>query len=274
MEKNSFESRLNQISVLSLKMIFVFVKYRLHISLIFFFLLYYNNLRYGFPINYPLLISFSLWHFALFLFDRVYDRKIDKISQPDEYIEDKNSSSFYAVVVLLLAVSLIFYFITGFKLIYWLILFPITFLYPYRVVGRFRIKSLLFVKNLYSALLIFCLPLIIQLHLISNGDANYTKLLTPILSLFIYVLIGEVFWDIRDMQADKTDGTATIPNTLGLLATKIYIIILILADAFLTKNFFSTSAIVYLLLVIFVRESSYRLFFHLPPLIALIRFIV
>jgi 4-hydroxybenzoate polyprenyltransferase len=274
MEKIAFKSNISQLLSQIQQFLFGFVKYRIHISLIFFFLLLYNNSRYESEINYSIIFSFTLWHFALFLFDRVYDRKIDKLSQPDEYVKDKHSSFLYFIVGFVLLASLMLYLKSGFRLTYWFILLPITFLYPLKAYKNLRIKSIFFVKNFYSAFFIFCLPLVIQLHLISEGSQDYLQILKPILSLLIYVLIGEVFWDIRDTHADKLNGTITIPNKLGLIPTKIYMLALILTDAFFTNQFFSTSAVIYIILLTFVKEDSHRLIFHLPPLIALIRFML
>jgi 4-hydroxybenzoate polyprenyltransferase len=274
MEKGIVETKLNRALNLFSVLLFAFVKYRIHISLIFFFLLYYNNLRNTSEINYNLILSFSLWHFSLFLFDRIYDRNIDKISQPEEFVKEQHSMFLYLIVAAGLITSFLIYLRSGFGLIYWLILFPITFLYPLEIYKGYRIKSIFFIKNFYSAFFIFSLPLIIQLHLITNGNFNIWNAYKPILSLFIYVLIGEVFWDIRDVKADKMSRTITIPNKFGLIPTKLYMIALILTDAFLTNCFFSTSAIIYLALLIFVKEDTHRLIFHLPPLIALVRFVL
>jgi 4-hydroxybenzoate polyprenyltransferase len=203
--------------------VFLFVKYRIHISLIFFFLLTYNNYRVQENLNYFLILSFTLWHFALFLFDRIYDREIDKISQPNEYVKSQHTWILYIIVGISLISSFTIYFLSGFDIKYWLVLLPITFLYPLEIYKGYRIKSILLIKNIYSALLIFCLPLLIQLYLISNGNFNFSEVLHPILSLFIYVMIGEVFWDIRDITADKMHNTQTIPNTFGLKFTKFYV---------------------------------------------------
>ena len=42
---------------------------------------------------------------------------------------------------------------------------------------------------------------------LKNTYENYNSLF----SLGIYVLIGEIFWDIRDISADKENNTKTIP---------------------------------------------------------------
>lgn len=254
---------------------YLLVKYRGHLSAIFFFLLLYNNRRLSNNIDYYLIASFTLWHFALFLFDRVYDRKIDALSQPDEYVKDKHAVFLYSVVSILVLSSFVAYYLSGHPHIYWLILLPITFLYPLEVYKGRRIKNLFFIKNLYSAGLIYCLPLLIQAYLVA-GETFDLRLLQkqPLVSLFISVMIGEVFWDIRDASVDKKFEIKTIPNILGIRFTKFYILALILIDSFITNSFFSTSAYIYLILIIFVQEDSNRLIFHLPPLIALIRFIL
>ena len=248
------------------------LRYRIHISLIFFFLLFYNNLRTGAPVNYALCVSFALWHFALFLFDRIYDRDLDKVSQPDEFIPESQAKVLYGFVGLLMAVSFGIYWMTGFALWVWFVLFPITFLYVVPVYKGIRSKNIFLVKNLYSAVLIFALPLALQAMLLSGQQPIAQPVFSAIISLGIYVLIGEMFWDIRDMTVDKENGIATIPNTLGLVATKIIILALILFDAIKTDFSFNLSALIYFILLTFVKEKTDRLIFHLPPLVAIIRF--
>lgn len=254
--------------------LFAFVKYRIHLSAVFFLLLLHNNNRQSEQINILLIASFTFWHFALFLFDRVYDREIDAISQPDEYVKNKNANLLYIIVSLFLIGSFITYSFTEYPLKYWFILLPITFLYPFKIFKEWRFKKVFLVKNLYSAFLIYSLPLMIQSHLISSGSYNLKELFLPHLPLFIYVMIGEVFWDIRDKSVDKAYNTKTIPNILGIPFTKLYIFVLILIDAYITDNYFTYSAYIYFILIIFVRENTNRLVFHLPPLTALLRSIL
>ncbi|MBX2910250.1 MAG: UbiA family prenyltransferase [Chitinophagales bacterium] len=254
--------------------IFEFVKYRLHLSVIFYSLLLYNNIRLNGDINYFITLSFTLWHFALFLFDRIYDRKLDAVSQSEEYIKDKQANSLYIVFAVCLLTSFILYFFSSANIFYWALLFPITFLYPLRIVNQFRFKNILIIKNLYSALLIYILPLLIQTYIINPDSILNSTTLKPLLSLGLYVWLGEVFWDIRDLSADKTHGVHTIPNTFGITITKVFMVSIILIDAALNNWSFSLSAFIYIVLLTFIKESSDRLFFHLPPIIAMLRFIL
>ncbi|MBI1286592.1 MAG: hypothetical protein GC178_03345 [Flavobacteriales bacterium] len=258
----------------SRRILFNFVRYRIHLSLIYYFLLVYNNLRIGSPLNYHLIISFTLWHFALFLFDRIYDRHIDRIAQPDEYVPDNQAKFLYGLVATLTFASLAIYLSGGFDVKYWLILLPITFLYPLRIYRSKRVKSILLIKNLYSAVLIYAMPIGLQAFLLNRYAMPDNEVIEPISSLMIYVMIGEIFWDIRDMSVDLNNGTRTIPNTIGPNLTKMILVSLVLVDAAFRNWNFNGSAIIYLVLLSFVQEKTDRLVYHLPPLIALLRFLI
>ena len=249
---------------------FTFVKYRIHLSIVFVLLLYGNNIKLGGTVNFQLLISFLLWHFSLFLFDRIYDRKIDKLSQPDEYVKDQYAVKLYILVAVMMLTSFYCYWLSQKPIIYWLYILPITFLYPINLYKTYRVKSILFVKNLYSAIFIYVIPVYIHSLLLSNSTPNHINLI----SLGIYVLIGEIFWDIRDITSDKENNTHTIPNTFGIGATKFILLMFMLTDFLIKNKQISTSAYVYLILLFFIKEKSDRLLFHIPPLLALINFLL
>jgi 4-hydroxybenzoate polyprenyltransferase len=251
-------------------LIYLFVKYRIHLSLLFAIILFSNNFFIGKEIDWYFILSFSFWHFSLFLFDRVYDRKIDILSQPDEYVKEKYARSGYVVTVLSLVSSVIFYLLSGYPIWIWFMMLPLVFLYPLRIYNGLRVKSIFLVKNLYSALLIYSLPLVLQTYLLESDFSNYIL----ICSLFIYVMIGEVFWDIRDMEADLLHKTITIPNYLGLKFSKYFIFSLVLIDYLIKGDSLSLSGWIYLALIISVTDKSDRLVFHVPPLLALLNFVL
>jgi len=256
---------------------FYILAYRIHISAIFFFLLYYNNKRLTTnPLDYPLIISFAFWHFALYLFDRVYDGDLDKESQPNEYVPKKQRKALYIFIAGLVISSFFLYVKTGHPIVYWIILLPITFLYTLPIIGKTRIKNILIVKNVYSAGPIWTLPLYIQAVLVTGDPSKIpTDVLYSIFSLAIYILIGEIFWDIRDKSVDKKYGIATIPNTFGINTAKIIIFLLIVVDFSIKGQIdFNGSGILYCCLLPFTQEKSNRILFHLPPLIALLRFCI
>lgn len=250
--------------------LYLFVKYRIHLSILFSIILFSNNYFLGKEIDWYFIFSFTFWHFSLFLFDRVYDRKIDILSQPNEYVKERYAKAGYLVTFLSLIISLIFYFLSSYALWVWLVMLPLVFLYPLRIYKGIRVKSIFLFKNLYSAFFIYTLPIVIQTYLLG---AEFTNI-TLIFSLFIYVMIGEVFWDIRDMEADLLHNTITIPNYLGLKFSKYFIFVLVVIDYLIKGELLSFSGWIYLALIISITDKSDRLIFHVPPLLALLNFIL
>ncbi len=246
--------------------------YRLHISAIFAYLLVGNNVRAGVPIDHYLLLSLSLWHFALYLFDRVFDADLDRESQPLEYVREGHRRPLYLFIGLMLLASFAFHIAGGHELRWWLLLLPITFLYTVPVWKGIRVKNIFLVKNLFSAVAIWTLPLILQ-HTMLTGSEMGEESWKRIISLGIFVLIGEVFWDIRDMDTDRKYRICTVPNTFGQIWAKVYILLLMAGDTWLWGWKLSGGAGIYLILLPFTHKDSHRLIFHLPPLIALYRFL-
>lgn len=253
-----------------------FVKYRLHISAIFLFLLIniYTNITQQ-AISWPVIVSFSVWHFSLYIFDRAYDSKKDAVNQPKEAIleGEKNFFLILSVIGSMLPVPILLYY--NLPVLPYLPFIPITFLYTFPIYKHYRAKNILFFKNLYSALLIWTLPLIVVTTFYTNSTHSFFQLFhTYFLGLFIYVLIGEAFWDIRDVNGDKIEKVKTIPVVFGVFTTKIYLILLILCDIVLFGSAVRDSTVLYLFLILLVKPNSPRWLFHLPPLLSLFRFVV
>lgn len=256
------------------RILFLFLTFRIHISLIFFFILLHNDLRSGHGTNWALIVSFSLWHFALYLFDRVFDAELDRESQPDEYVLKTHRLAAYIAVFASLVLSFAAYILSGAPLIFWMLMLPVTFLYTLPIKDGTRIKNIFVLKNVFSAVVIWAFPLYVQHVILSNNWCPDMDIVRPILSLAIYVLVGEVFWDIRDLSVDLKHGISTIPNRWGIPVSKIYILLLLTVDSAISGWSLPFSGALYLVLLPFTKEHSDRLIFHLPPLIALIRFVV
>ncbi|MCC6373047.1 MAG: UbiA family prenyltransferase [Bacteroidia bacterium] len=252
-----------------------FVKYRIHISLIFLFLLinvYTNTVKQ--PVLWPIVISFFIWHFALYIFDRAYDYKLDAINQPQEAILPGERRFFIVLSFILCLLPLFILPYAGYSVLAYLPFIPVTFLYTYPVYKNLRSKNILLFKNIYSALFIWTLPLAFVAYFYSTTTQAFFEIFkTNFLGLFIYVMVGEAFWDIRDVDGDRTQNVRTIPVVFGVLATKIYLLALILIDLLVFGKTVSDSTVVYCILIIFVKPQSPRWLFHIPPLLALYRFI-
>ncbi len=257
------------------KIYYPFVKYRIHISAIFLFLLI--NLYSGFakqPLVWPVIISFFIWHFALYIFDRAYDYKLDAINQPKEAIlpKERNFFLWFSVVLCLLPIPILYYY--NQNIIPYLPFIPITFLYTFPVFKGIRSKNILFFKNFYSALFIWTLPLAVVMFCYTQTNQTFWEIFkTYFFGLFIYVMIGEAFWDIRDVEGDKQQKVNTIPVIFGVTNCKIYLYILILTDWLIFKNNVTSSTLVYIILIAIVNPKSPRWIFHIPPLLGLYRFL-
>lgn len=252
-----------------------FVKYRIHISLIFFFLLInVFNLQSAGNYSWPVIVSFSLWHFALYIFDRAYDYKLDAINQPKEAIipAERNFFLWLSIIACLSPLVILPYY--GLNVWPYLPFIPVTFLYTFPLYRGIRSKNIFLFKNLYSALFIWTLPLAVIAYYYTDTNATLFELFKgQFLGLFIYVMVGEAFWDIRDMDGDKELKVYTIPVVLGVLFTKIYLILLILTDLFIFGKDVRDSTIIYIILIIFLHPKSPRWLFHIPALLALYRFL-
>ncbi len=252
-----------------------FVKYRIHISVIFLFLLLNVFSHTGSGVySWPVIVSFSLWHFALYIFDRAYDYKLDAINQPKEAIRPGERNFFLVVSFVFCLAPLVILPIYGLSVWPYVPFIPITFLYNYPVYKGIRSKNIIVFKNLYSALFIWVLPLAVVAYYYTDTTLDFWDLAkNQFLGLFIYVMVGEAFWDIRDVHGDREQNIRTIPVVAGVPFTKIYLIALILIDLFVFGKSVSDSTIVYIVLIIFLNPDSPRWIFHLPPLLALYRFL-
>lgn len=251
------------------------VKYRVHISLLFFFLVlttFEQVLKR--PVVWPVALAFSAWHLALYVFDRAWDFDKDAVSQPQEAIRPDERRFWLTASFVLAALPLAVLPATGHSVLPYLPFLPLTFLYTYPVFGKTRAKDVLLVKNLYSALLVWSLPLAVIAWAYGGRDLDFWPLFRQtFLGMFVYVMVGEAFWDIRDIEGDRRAGVRTIPVVFGLGATKVYLLALVVADAAVFGRPVGDSAVVYTVLILLVGPTTPNWVYHLPPLLALYRFL-
>lgn len=251
------------------------VKYRIHISLIFVFLLInVYKLIAKTPVNWPVVWAFGLWHFALYIFDRAYDYQLDAINQPQEAVlpKERRFILWLSVALCLIPVIILLWF--KLNVVPYLPFIPITFLYTYPLVKNKRSKNILIFKNVYSALLIWTLPLATVCYYYTNLEMSLSELYSKyFLGMFIYVMVGEAFWDIRDVEGDRTQNVNTIPVVFDVGITKIYLLALIFGDYCFVSHRITFSSMIYVVLICLVNQKTPRWVFHLPPLLALFQFL-
>lgn len=256
---------------------YLLVKYRIHISIFsLFFLITFYKQYLNTNVDWFVVLSFFIWNMALYLFDRAYDSRKDIISQPNEAMLENERVPFIFISIFLAFIPIPILYFTGKIVIPYLFFLPITFLYTYPIFGNKRIKDFLLIKNLYSAIFIWSLPVIVvAMFYVSQPEIILMDLIKKqIFPLFLYVMIGEAFWDIRDVYGDKINSVNTIPVVFGVLPSKIYLYGLLAIDLFTTQFKFSQSFLIYSVLIAIVTPNSPRWIFHLPPLIALYRWIL
>lgn len=250
-----------------------FLRYRIHISFLYFLILQKFWIKYVHgEINWPVVFSFSIWHFGLYLFDRVYDCEKDFRSQNLESVplNQKKVLLFVSVFLLLLPfLILIFY---NLSIIPYLIIFPFGFFYtvPFYPFKK-RFKDLFLIKNFYSAVFIWTLSIFWSIFCYAKLNISEISEYNRFFQLLIITFIIEVIWDIRDIESDIEFGIKTLPNTIGVSATKIIILILLIF-CFL---FFHTSFVTFLSLcfvVLLANKKISNIIYHIPLLLNVIEF--
>jgi len=159
-------------------------------------------------------VYFSLVFF-LYTINRYTDKLEDKINYPSrleffrrygKYILIFSSLLFIFSLVLLFSVNLNSFFI---------------FLVPFILVlfySVFRLKKIFFMKNIIVATGWATIPFFIfaQSHFLLSIYAVFTLFLF----LFFRVLLGSIFFDIKDVTGDKIYKIRTIPSRWGIKKTK------------------------------------------------------
>jgi len=248
------------------KIILWIVASRLHISILFYFIV----IGFGSSLDHYLVLSAVLWHYSVYLFDRVYDSRIDNLYQKGEAIPPSYVSSLNVVIVLLLICSFFLFLKSNYNVWYWVFSLPFTFLYTLPLIKGVRIKQILFIKNFYSALIIWSCPIFL-IFCIQIGIWNISlSNLIGLFNLFISVLIIEAFWDIRDKEGDRQHNINTIPNKFGVLNTKLYLVCLLVVLFLISYeiNFFMALMLIFIFLI---NEKSPKLYFHLPIILLVLR---
>ena len=251
------------------------VKYRIHISLIFLFLIINAFTRIAkIETLWPVAIAWFSWHFALYIFDRAWDFDKDAITQPEEAIRPKERKFWLIVSVVLCLAPLVILPAFGFSVVPYLPFIPVTFLYTFPLFKGIRSKNITLFKNFYSAAFIWTLPLCVILIFYADMKTDIWVLYKEnFLGMFLYAMVGEAFWDIRDLEGDRLEKVWTLPNVIGVVPTKIYLYALIGIDYFLFGHLVTDSTIIYAILIAIVTPDTPRWVFHLPPLLALYRFL-
>ena len=192
--------------------------YRLHVVAAYLILLLVQIQNFNHAVSTATLTvlgSFSSLLFGTYLINKYFDYDEDIVSQPNEARRSQK--------LLLASLGLIFapaqiLFLLAIDPIPYLFFVPIAVLYciPF---GGVKLKSILFLKNIYAAGSWWLSAIFIIVFYTTYTGTPVTAALA-MLPIFLIVMVFELLWDIRDMRGDAMVGTQTVPVVFGLIVTK------------------------------------------------------
>lgn len=180
----------------------------------------YNFLtRYSYKTPLLLLITFTLQNFGLHMFNNYFDMKEDEITGQAKVLNNNKILLFLSITSTLASLVMVCFY--NFSIICYAILFLLMFAYSVPLGKKFRIKNILFLKNITGSLFWWYLPFV----MISSFHTNNQFAEIFITNLFVLATFMpfEPLWDIKDMEGDLKAGIKTIPNQYGINATKLLV---------------------------------------------------
>lgn len=254
---------------------YAITKTRVHVAAIFFFLMISLTKLYGGAEKVGLAapVAFSVWIFALYLFDRVHDINKDELTEKKDTFSPKVKKGLLVFCVLLAFAPFVLLWLGYAPLWPALVLFPITFLYTIPVYKGVRAKDIFIVKNLYSALLIYTLPVFFVIYVYNGYGGEFSHLVVNLGYLLLFVFVGEIIWDIKDIDTDRKHGVRTFPAIYGLQQTRIVILTLLLSICiyafYFGKGINVYVTIGFMLFTLLVKKETPVWVYHLPLFIIL-----
>jgi|GEM_PF-2357896 len=256
---------------------YAITKTRIHVAAIFFFLMIFLAKLYGGVKEVHLVVplAFSIWIFALYLFDRAYDINKDAVADLKDTFGSKFGKPLVILSVLIALLPWVILWTNEQSILPAIILIPITFLYSFPIHGNTRLKNIFIVKNLYSAVLIYTLPIFLVIYFYHNNSTSVgiIELGTNLFYLTLFVFTGEIIWDIKDIEADKKHGVKTFPSTYGLEKTRILVLTLLITIClyafYFGKGINIPVTIGFVLFILLVKKNTPIWVYHLPLFIIL-----
>lgn len=194
-----------------------FFRYRINIVLLIFFICI-NSFEGRVNIDsYLISLSFAMIFSAIYVFNKATDIVEDNLNFRSFPIKNKNYPIIFSLVFAVFPIPYLFFVNKSLLLFYIFVPFLFGFLYSYQLsfLKIRRLKEIILLKNLISALVWALTPLTIGFVFLDKIN------ILVCFHTFIMVFIIEVIWDIRDIDGDLANKISTIPNKFGILFTKI-----------------------------------------------------
>jgi 4-hydroxybenzoate polyprenyltransferase len=258
------------------KFFYPIVTTRLHVAFIYYFICigFFQVFTEDYTKYLPVCLAFSMWHYALYLFDKAYDSQLDKMNYASESIPGRLAPFFMALSVALALTPIFILWYSDQPVIPFLFFLPVTFLYNLRIFpGGKAIKHFTLWKNLYSAVLIWPLPVAVMMKYYAGVPNYLAEIMFWFWNFVLYVLIAEIIWDMRDVNGDRQDGLRTIPVLLGIPKTRILllgVLFLVFLPLLILKDQFDPVVFgFYILYTLISGPKLPKWLFHLPLFISL-----
>lgn len=253
------------------------VKTRLHVAAIYYFLciqIIESTTHQSAKPFLPVIIAFTIWHYALYLFDRAYDAHLDSLNNNKESLKGKyrNTLLYFSISIVFIPILILIHYKK--PIIPYLFFIPITFLYNLRIFPNNKaIKHFTFLKNFYSAILIWPLPIAVMVKYYAGMNNYLIEIMYWYWSFIVFVFMGEVIWDMRDVDGDRQENINTIPVVYGLKKTRIFLFTVLVSVSIiniLMHNSFNYIVVTFYVIYILIASPNLpKWLFHLPLFISL-----
>jgi len=207
--------------------------YRVPVYVLTFFLIV-GPLRYHYVLVHPEIVLVALCFSSLmafiYLFNKVTDHHEDSINIHGGQIARSAHNPVLVISILCLVVPLLYLFFVPAYLPWYIALAllgyfyskPLPFTHP-----PTRLKGILFIKNVTAAVG-WAFPSS-GVYLTIIPGYSFTDFWVHFVALFLFSLMVELLWDVRDMEGDKAAGVRTIANTFGVRTTQWFALLLLAA---------------------------------------------
>ena len=194
-----------------------FFRYRINIVLLIFFICINSFEGRINSDSYLISLSFAMIFLAIYVFNKATDIVEDNLNFRSFPIKNKNYPIIFSLVFAVFPIPYLFFVNKSLLLFYIFVPFLFGFLYSYQLsfLKIRRLKEIILLKNLISALVWALTPLTIGFVFLDKIN------ILVCFHTFIMVFIIEVIWDIRDIDGDLANKISTIPNRFGVLFAKI-----------------------------------------------------
>ncbi len=240
--------------------------YRLHVVAVFLILCFLNTRPYVRPEllteYYAALIAFGFLWLGFYIGNKYFDFVEDSVSQP---LEARTGMTIGYLTILLYVFPIPLLFWYELPVLPYLTLVLLTLAYSAPLPGTtLRIKKFLFIKNIYAALMWWG-GIAFLLHFYTTQYFTLNQAFLATISIFVFIFIIELLWDIRDVDGDRSAGNTTVPVYFGIQPTKWFIgfLLLTIFALFPNPNLLVLVSILYLLFVTIFAQTGFRAsYFH------------